>query len=200
MAQLADTAPAIAGCAAVEEHSVARGALIGVSLHPQGPCGDGHKSPVLFWLPDRGEPSQSVEEAEAHLMAALESDSAAAPTEGEIERARMRLWPALRAQLAEADRGRWSRHRASPESRMLARRLHQLARAAARRRDAMALASADRGLRFVALGHTAGEEMLTVELLALSDRALLERLHHLPLRSVASAPLLPVITGVLIFR
>jgi hypothetical protein len=71
---------------------------------------------------------------------------------------------------------------------------------AARRRDRMALAAVDRGLRFVARGHTAGEAMLAAELVALSDRALLERIARLEERHSESPPLLPVVTGVLIFR
>jgi hypothetical protein len=71
---------------------------------------------------------------------------------------------------------------------------------AARRRDRMALAAVDRGLRFVAHGHSAGESMLTAELVGLSDRALLERLTRLEDRVGEATPLLPAVTGVLVFR
>jgi hypothetical protein len=42
--------------------------------------------------------------------------------------------------------------------------------------------------------------MLAAELVALSDRALLERIARLEERHSESPPLLPVVTGVLIFR
>jgi hypothetical protein len=200
MGWLAGAGPAAAGCAAVAGHGLAAGALMGVSLHSPGASELHHRTPALFWLPIGGELTHSADAVEAHLLSALTTTEWEAPTEQELALALERLWPVLHARLTAAERGRWQSSQSSAERRGLARRLHRIARAAARRRDAMALASADRGLRFVARGHSAGEEMLAAQLMALSDRALLERLVHLPVRRDRAGPLLPVMTGVLIFR
>lgn len=187
----------LGGCSAITAPGLTPGALIGVSLT----AGDSsHRAPILLWMPENGEAVESVAECEVHLQAALAAESWEAPTQEELNRVRARLWPALRTRMAQSERGRWRSGRPTLEIRGLVRRLHRLARQAARRRDAHALAAVDRGLRFARQGHTAGEELIAAELLAASDRALLERLASLPCRDPRLSPLVPEVTGVLVFR
>jgi hypothetical protein len=200
VAHAVGTGPATQGCAAVDGRGLPAGALIGLQLHPGSAKDESSSIAALFWLPETGEPTESQLEIEPRLLAALGRHDSTPPTESELEQALTRLWPALKSRLAAADRSRWRGHRPAAEARLLARRLHRLMTVAARRRDRMALAAIDRGLRFVARGHTAGEAMLAVELLSLSDRALLERVARLEEHRGEVPPLLPVVTGVIVFR
>lgn len=200
LAQAAGTGPAAPGCAAIDGRGIPAGALIGLELHSGTEADESNSVAAIFWLPSTGEPTESLTEIEPRLLAALGGCDSAPPTARELDQALTRLWPALRSRLAAADRNRWRGHQPAAEARLLARRLNRLMTLAARRRDRMALAAVDRGLRFVARGHTAGEAMLAAELVALSDRALLERIARLEERHSESPPLLPVVTGVLIFR
>lgn len=197
LAQLAATGEATCGCAAIERSGLPPGALVAVLLRAEA---IGAQIPVLFWLPQAGEPSEAIADVEPRLQLALECRESSAPDRFEVEIALTRLWPALRARLAMADRNRWRGHRPAPESRILARRLHGLLAAAARRRDRLAISLVDRGLRFVARGHTAGEAMLAAELTGLRDRLLLERLARLPEREAQALMVVPSITGLIVFR
>lgn len=200
LAHVAGSGPAIRGCSAVDASGLPPGAVIGLQLRSGAAEEESSCLAPLFWLPRRGEPTESLPEIEPRLLAALGGSASAPPTERELEQTLTCLWPALRSRLAAADRSRWRGHRPAAEARLLARRLHRLMMVAARRRDRMALAAIDRGLRFVARGHTAGEAMLAAELVSLSDRALLERVARLEERRSEASPLLPVVTGVVIFR
>lgn len=200
LARSTGAGPAASGCAAIENSGLSRGALIGVVLRSAATSSNAASIPALFWLPESGEPSEAVADVEPRLRAALGQPNSVAPTEWELEQGLARLWPALRSRLAAADQNRWRGHRAAPEAGVLVRRLHRLMTSAVRRRDRMALAAVDRGLRFVARGHSAGEAKVAAELVSLSDRALLERVARLADREVEAPPLLPVMVGVLVFR
>jgi hypothetical protein len=63
---------------------------------------------------------------------------------------------------------------------VLAQRLGELVRLAARGRDATALAQLEAALAFVARGHTAGEAMLIQQLAGADERRLRDALARVP--------------------
>ncbi len=56
------------------------------------------------------------------------------------------------------------------------------------------------GLAFASRGHTAGETMLAGQLVLASERAMIERLALLPRDREEPFPLLPRLTGLIVFR
>ncbi len=120
------------------------------------------------------------------------------PPEAEQLLASLRPW--VRERLGRLTARRWADAALTSEARGLLRRLRALGASAARRRDAETLNQLDRALRFVAGGHTAGEEALIATLALLSDEDLLRRLPSLPTLRTHGAPCTPVLTGVIVFR
>ena len=86
------------------------------------------------------------------------------------------LTPLIRQRLALTRGGRWLAADPSPSGRAIAARLSGLIRHAARLRQETRLSELERGLRFVAGGHTAGEELLLGRLVNTTDRQLVTAL------------------------
>ena len=87
-----------------------------------------------------------------------------------------------------------------PAARDLAARLQVQVLAAARRRDAAALRRLDQALRFLAGGHTAGEEALIHRTATLPDAALANAFDRLPIHPRASATPEVRLTGIVLFE
>ena len=110
----------------------------------------------------------------------------------------VRSW--IRENLSRLSARYWADGVRIPEARILLRRLRVMGASAARRRDSEALNRLDRAFRFVAGGHTAGEEALIAELALLSDEQVGERLPSLPApQSIVTAGA-PILIGVIVFR
>lgn len=88
------------------------------------------------------------------------------------DRWRERLAPFVRALVRRVTEGTWAGGPQSPASRALIAKAQAAARDAARARDPAALQRAEELLQFAARGHTAGEEMLAEECLAIEDPVL----------------------------
>jgi hypothetical protein len=192
--------PRVEGVAAVEAAGQGPGVLAGFAL-AEANAGPGWQgSGQVIWLPQVGAPSQDPDLIERLLVAAAAAASAEPPGRDILERAVAELAPLLRERLAASGRDRWRLARATPEARALASRLHRLLGQARRRRDQVALAAIERGLAFAAHGHTAGETMLAGQLVLAPERMLIERLVTLPREREGPPPLLPRLTGLIVFR
>jgi hypothetical protein len=191
---------AVEGVAAVEAAGHGAGVLAGFTLAAVVAGTTQRLTGQIVWLPCEGPPSQDPDLLERLLTAAMAAPAAVPPGRDALEEAVAGLAPLLRERLAGACSDRWRSARATPEARTLAGRLHHLLRQARRRRDQAALAAIDRGLAFAARGHTAGETMLAGHLALVPERAMLERLSQLPRDREEQFPLLPRLTGVIVFR
>jgi len=120
------------------------------------------------------------------------------PDERQQILADVRSW--MREKLSRLTARYWAECARTPEARSLMRRLRAMGASAARMRDAEALNRLDRAFRFVAGGHTAGEEALIAELALLSDEEVRERLPSLPAPQAIVTPAAPVLIGVIAFR
>lgn len=185
------------GISAIEGAGVGPGALVGVALMTPG---SEPNRALALWLPTDGEPTEAADEVEPRLRIALAAETSAVPERYEVDRILARLWPVVRSRLAASEEVRWRGRRLTPQARQLARRLHHLLGRAARQRDAVALAAIERGLSFAGRGHRAGEAMLLLRLLTLSDRHLLEQVQRLPQLETKAPVVVPRIDGVLVFR
>jgi hypothetical protein len=154
----------------------------------------------VVWLPDQGAPSTDPDLIERLLAFAALAPPAEAPGPGLLVRAIEKLAPLIHERLDGARRDRWRQARATTEARALIRRLHRLLGHARRRRDQAALALIERGLAFASRGHTAGETMMAGQLALAPERAMIERLALLPRNREEPPPLLPHLTGLIVFR
>lgn len=104
-----------------------------------------------------------------------------------------------RSMLRDAHAAPWLRPGSVPAARLLARRLGAAGRDAARRRSAREIETVDRALRFLARGHTAGEQRLIAELAELPAAELQRRIQRLP-ASPARGALTVRLDGLILFR
>ena len=114
------------------------------------------------------------------LRAAADSEERAPPPPALLRRALDRLASPIRARLAVAASRRWAAAEPDEAARRLARRLGELVRAAARRRDVDELARLERALGFAAGGHTAGEAVLVRRLADGDARTLAAGIRRIP--------------------
>ena len=191
---------AVEGVAAVPAGAEGPGVLAGVALVAAAAGELQRLAGEVVWLPDEGAPSTDPDLVERLLAAAALAPPGRAPGEGSLERAIAKLAPLLRLRLDGACCDRWRQARATPEARALIRRLHRLLGHARRRRDQAALNAIERGLAFASRGHTAGETMMAGQLALAPERAMIERLALLPRDREESPPLLPRLTGLIVFR
>ncbi|HEY8106604.1 MAG TPA: helicase-related protein, partial [Gemmatimonadales bacterium] len=105
----------------------------------------------------------------------------------------------IRLRMRELRCSRWLGPHAAPAAHRLVTRLQQLARAAARRRDAAALERLHRAIRFTAGGHTAGERTLVALVAGFSDRSLETAVSSLPLPAADWEAIHARLTGVIVF-
>lgn len=188
------------GVAAVPAGEEGPGILAGLAL-VAGASGEMRRfAGEVVWIPDSGNPSTDPDLLEQLLVHAVLSPPSLGLGQESLNQAIMRLAPLIRDRLAVARRDRWRQPRVTLEARALIRRLHRLLGHARRRRDQAALASIERGLAFASRGHTAGENMLAGQLALASERTMIERLALLPHDREEPLPVLPRLTGVIVFR
>jgi hypothetical protein len=105
----------------------------------------------------------------------------------------------IRARLSLAAGRRWLAAEPSASARQVADRLGQGVAEAARRRDRRELARLERAMRFVAGGHTAGEEILLDRMVEASTADLLAWLDRAPPADRRSDPIEVRLTGIVVF-
>ncbi|MFI5235950.1 MAG: helicase-related protein [Gemmatimonadales bacterium] len=124
------------------------------------------------WTEDPVEVNQALEEARTAPAIEAGYDT--------LEPWIAHLIPHARDVLRRAAADRWAVIEPDAAARALAGRLHTEAASAARRRDLKELTRLERGLNFVARGHTAGEALMVRRWTALSMPELLAALDRLP--------------------
>ncbi len=147
-----------------------RGLLAGIGLYRPGnppTC----LSAVVGWLDPNGAWTEEPELITDRLRAAARGGGRC-PAPPELRRYLDLLTPLVRQRLALTRGGRWLAADPTPSGRAIAARLSALIRNAARLRQEKRLSELELGLRFVAGGHTAGEELLLDRLVNTSDRQL----------------------------
>lgn len=184
----------IGGVAAVS--SLVDGVLAGVSLERDRE----RIVSALYWREAEGAWSDDPSAVEPRLSEALHATGLEAPSTAEVYHAISSLAPVVRGLLclASAPDHTGAPPRLAP--RRLGKRIRGLAIAAARRRDAGALAVLGPALQFCAGGHTAGEALLIETLLEMRDAELLAALATLPRPSCRRGPHVPHLTGLILFR
>ncbi len=150
--------------------SAHRGLLAGIGLYRTGntpTC----LSAVVGWLDPTGAWTEEPEVITERLRAAAR-DKGRCPEAPELRRYLDLLTPLVRHRLSLTRGGRWLAADPGPAGREIAARLSALIRHAARLRQEKRLSELEIGLRFVAGGHTAGEELLLDRLLHTADQQL----------------------------
>jgi hypothetical protein len=189
----------VEGMAAAVDHYP--GILVGVRMRLLLETGPGAGTVALVgWLPKGGVWCESPEVVTERLFTGLRAPADSSPSPSEVAGALGKVRPWVRARMSELLGPRWGPGPLSPASRQVMGRLRRLGAAAARRRETSALDLIDRALRFVAGGHTAGEEALIGDLLAGDDRVLLRTLPTLPRPTPLLCPQPPTLTGLILFR
>jgi hypothetical protein len=177
----------------------AAGVLAGFELEALRPGGRERIGSVVGWLGPDGTWTEEESVVAARLRAAAACDNRSPPAPAVIRQALDRLAGPVRARLALAAARRWTAAEPDTAARRLARRLGELVRAAARRRDEGELARLERALAFVAGGHTAGEAMLVRRLADADSPALAASLARVPATSTRWDAIDVRLTGLVIF-
>ncbi|MBA3495913.1 MAG: DEAD/DEAH box helicase, partial [Gemmatimonadales bacterium] len=123
---------------------------------------------AVGWLDTAGQWTEEESIVTAALLGAAGSNLRVDAPAADVRAALDRLAAPIHIRLALAGSRRWAAGDPDSAARRLAGRLSEWVRAAARQRDAAALARLERALAFVAGGHTAGEAMLVRRLVEAS--------------------------------
>ena len=196
LAESLGSAHATAGAATVPLGPA--GTLAGFGLHARGAAGEMRLAFVLGWLDEDGGWSEDEDVVAARLAAAAACGDAVRPDPERLGRALVRLAGPIRARIAAAGERRWAGGCEGP-ARLVAARLQQAIRSAARRRDPGALATLERALRFTAGGHTAGETILLQRLAETTGPDLARLAARLPAPTPRWGPVEARLAGVLLF-
>ena len=189
LAAWAGQGPAVPGFAVV--HGTEPGWLVGIALvTPDGSAGPA----TLAWFADDGLETDQPEQTVPRLLRA----ATAPPTAGGLDWHRLlpRLLGQTRRRLGEAAGAVWRLVPARGAERSVARRLEQLARRAAMRRDQSALREVESVLDAVCGGLSAGEALIVERAALLRDEGLVRALRGLPGRPPAPVPPRPALTGI----
>jgi hypothetical protein len=179
----------------------------GVAAVAVGPAGilagysiDGVTTTVLWIEEHTGHWTEEPGIVSARLAQAIESATMRPARPDALRQALVQLADPLRLRLAIAAGRRWIMPDPGPAARELAARLQLQVLAAARRRDAAGLRRLDQALRFLAGGHTAGEEAIIHRTAALPDAALAAAFDRLPIQRRASEVPEVRLTGLVLFE
>lgn len=189
-------APGIAGTAAVDSDE--RGLLVGIALYTL-------KEPAVIlstavgWLDRSGAWSENAKLVTGRLVLAATQHEPRVVDPDELRTYLELLTPLIRSRLALTRGRRWLAPDPGPSARVVAERLGQLIRQAARLRQDARLSELEAALAFVSGGHTAGEERLIEMLAEVSDRELVSRLSGV-LPQPAWHGIEARLTGLIIFR
>jgi superfamily II DNA or RNA helicase len=203
--RLSARAPSTAGgigCTAMVTWAGRDGFLASLTLVEAASAGVAASANFTAWFGDDGAPTQDPGQMAAALLAAesaAAAHGASVPDREALGRAMDAIRRQARALLRDAQAAPWTRTAPVPAVRQLARRLGAAGRDAARRRSSREVDAVDRGLRFLARGHTAGELRLIAELASLPGAELRRRLERLP-GPPRSGALTVRMDGLILFR
>lgn len=178
-----------------------RGAIAGITLDSIEPVTGRpiRLASVIGCLAADGAWSEDPVRVEAWLRAVGEGLDVSSPDERLLEETLRALAPIVRGRLRAIGRHRWHATLPSAPVAALAARLHRLASLAARARDARRIADIERAMGFASGGHTAGEERWIENLRDLPDDRLMEVVRRCPPPERGPGPVVPRLTGLVIF-
>ncbi|HET7425634.1 MAG TPA: C-terminal helicase domain-containing protein, partial [Gemmatimonadales bacterium] len=162
----------------------------------------GHRQPlgsIVGWLDEQGTWCENAAIVSARLREAAASTSVTRAAPAAMRAVLERLAVPIRARLATTVARGWMAAEPVPPVRVLAQRLGELVRLAARARDATALTRLEAALAFVARGHTAGEAMLVEQLAESDERTLRDALTRVPSTPPRCDALDVRLTGLVLF-
>jgi hypothetical protein len=170
------------------------GWILCLSLRREGEPGPPRPA-RLCWIGDDGVRNERPSEVLPRLLDALHAEGRALAPEAWATLP-LTVTPLLREALAALHGRAWEAVARPRDQRRLAQRLVRLASLAARARNRDALLLLDRGLRWLAHGLRAGEELLASHLLGLPRRELLGALRELPPEPAPPGAALPRVAGI----
>jgi superfamily II DNA or RNA helicase len=170
--------PARAGVALV--HAGPTGALAGFGLYGSVEGRTARLAAAVVWIDASGGSTEARDAVAPRLELAARSESTRAAAAERLEQAMSYLARPVGGRLRLLAGHRWAAAAPRAAARELAERLHHQVQAAARGRNAVALAQLERALGFVTGGHTAGEALLIRRLIGLSDGELGRRIPRVP--------------------
>nr|MBA3260183.1 SWF/SNF helicase family protein [Gemmatimonadales bacterium] len=191
--ELGDAVPGVAALPNGPE-----GVLAGFGIHARCAGREERLAFTLIWIHPNGRWTEDEEIVAARLSAAIGSP-AAMPDAGRLRTALELLAEPVRSRLTAARERRWAEADGGAPARVVAARLQQAIREAARQRDANALSRLERALGFVAGGHTAGETMLLERLAERSAAEIVRGSAGLPAPTPHRAPVEARLEGLLLF-
>jgi hypothetical protein len=162
----------------------------------------GHRQPlgsIVGWLDEQGTWCEDAVVVSARLYEAAANMCVTRAAPAAVRAVLERLAGPIRAHLATFGARGWTAAEPEPPVRMLAQRLGELVRLAARARDATALTRLEAALAFVARGHTAGEAMLVQQLAESDERTLRDALTRVPSAPPRCDALDVRLTGLVLF-
>jgi hypothetical protein len=178
--------------------SGSEGVLAGFGIHAPSNGAEVRLAYTLVWIEPDGCWTEDEETVAARLSAAMDSP-AGEPDAGRLRAALELLAEPVRARLAGARERRWAAAEGGAPARVVAGKLQDAIRAAARRRDLIELDRLERALGFVAGGHTAGERMLLEELAERRAAAIARASLGLPSPAPRWGPVEARLEGLLLF-
>ena len=158
----------------------AAGVLAGFGLYGSVEGRTARLAAAVVWIDASGDSTEAREAVAPRLTLATRSESTRAVPAERLEQAMSRLAGPVGQRLRLLAGHRWAAPAPRAAARELAERLHGQVQAAARSRNAVALAQLERALGFVTGGHTAGEALLIRRLIGLSDGELGRRIPRVP--------------------
>jgi hypothetical protein len=177
-----------------------RGVLAGFSLmRRRGETTDALGSAV-GWLSSDGEWSEEADVVGERVLAAACSAESHPVDPAALRTALDALTIPIRARLSLAAGRRWLAAEPNGSARRIAERLSQGVAEAARARNQRTLTRLERALRFIAGGHTAGEDLLLERMMEASTADLLAWLDRMPASVSRSDPIEVGLTGLVVFE
>jgi hypothetical protein len=162
----------------------------------------GHRQPLgstVGWLDEQGTWCEDAFVVSARLYEAAANMCVTRAAPAAVRAVLERLAGPIRAHLATFGARGWTAAEPELPVRVLAQRLGELVRLAARARNATALIRLEAALAFVARGHTAGEAMLVQQLAESDERTLRDALTRVPSAPPRCDALDVRLTGLVLF-
>jgi hypothetical protein len=177
-----------------------RGVLAGFSLMRRRGETTEALGGAVGWLSSDGEWSEEADVVGERVLAAACTAESHPVDPAALRTALDALTIPIRARLSLAAGRRWLAAEPNGSARRIAERLSQGVAEAARARDQRTLTRLERALRFIAGGHTAGEDLLLERMMEASTADLLAWLDRMPASVSRSDPIEVGLTGLVVFE
>jgi hypothetical protein len=155
---------------------------------------------AVGWLQPDGEWSEDADIVGQRLLAAACAGDSRPISSTAVQTALDALTNPIRARLALASGRRWTSAEPTPSARRVIERVSQDVAEAARKRDRRRLGRLERAIRFVAGGHTAGEELVLERMAEAPTDDLLAWLDRVPPPDARGDPIEARLTGMVLFE